>query len=297
MKIYLDCVPCIYRQALQVARLASLTEDVQKQIVVELSKNMEAFLSNYIPPEIMRLVYDIINKLSPIGDVYKKIKEQSNEFALKIYPQMKKKVVGADQGLLLATELAIAGNIIDYGAKNSLEVDNELNKLLNISSSLLPGNNKKIFDFISFATEIENSKTILYIADNAGEVVFDRLLIETIKQHNSMVKIYYAIKEKPIINDALMEDAMQCGIDKIATVISSGSALSGTILSYCNNNFLDLFHTADLVISKGQGNFEGLREVDRAVFFLLIAKCPVIAAMINTSIGEMILYHKNHKIR
>jgi uncharacterized protein with ATP-grasp and redox domains len=122
--------------------------------------------------------------------------------------------------------------------------------------------------------------------------VFDRLLIETIKQYNSTVEIYYAIKEKPIINDALMQDAIQCSIDRVATVISSGSALSGTILSCCNQNFLQLFNKADLVISKGQGNFEGLHQTERDIYFLFIAKCPVIAQMINGAIGNMILFYK-----
>jgi len=292
MKTYLDCIPCFYRQAIEAARLANLTQDEQKQIVIELSSNVENFLSGYSPPEIARMVYDIINRHAATEDVYKKIKKQNNEFALKLYPKLKQRILEADTPLLLATEFAIAGNIIDYGAKNSLDVDHEINKILNASSELLQANNKIIFDFVLFENKIQNAKSILYLADNAGEVVFDKLLIETIKEHNPMLEIYYAVKEKPIINDALICDAIQCGIDKIAIVLSSGSELSGTLLPSCTKSFVKLFDKADLVISKGQGNFEGLHQAARDIFFLFIVKCPVIARMIDGNIGNMILFYK-----
>jgi len=294
MKTYFDCISCFYRQAISAARIANLTEDTQKQILIELSQNMDKFLSGYIPPEIARMVYDIVHKHATTEDIYKKIKEESNVFALKLYPELKERLIEADHSLLFATQLAIAGNIIDFAAKAHLDVACEIDRILKKTSDLLwTDGNASIFNFASFKTKIYNSKVILYLADNAGEIVFDKILLETIKHHNSGAKIYFAVKEKPIINDALAQDAIQCGIDEIATVISSGSELSGTILSYCNKEFLDLFNTADLVISKGQGNFEGLSQVtSRDIYFLFIAKCPVIARMINSNTGNMILYHK-----
>jgi uncharacterized protein with ATP-grasp and redox domains len=292
MKTYLDCIPCFYRQAIAAARLANLAEGAQRQIVIELSKNVEKFLSGYSPPEIARMVYDIINKYANTEDIYKELKENNNEFALKLYPKLQQKIAKADHSLLLATELAIAGNIIDYGAKNSLDVDCEIDKIVNASSELFWASNKIIADFASFKNKILHSKFILYLGDNAGEIVFDKLLVETIKQHNPAVEIYYAVKEKPIINDALMQDAIQCGIDKFATVISSGSGLSGTILEYCTPDFLTKFNEVDLVISKGQGNFEGLHQASRDIHFLFIVKCPVIAGMINGNIGNMVLFYK-----
>lgn len=293
MKTYLECIPCFFKQAVAAARLANLSEDIQEKIVIELAQNVEAsFVSSHSPPEIVRMVYNIVNKHAKTEDVYNQIKKQNNELALSLYPKLKQRIKESENKLLLATELAIAGNIIDYGTKNSLDIDNEINKILSETSSLFQTSNKAIFDFPLFQNQIQNSRCILYLADNAGEVVFDRLLIETIKQLNPTVKIYYAIKEKPIINDALMQDAIQCSIDKIATVISSGSTLSGTVLSYCAKNFLQLFDKADLVISKGQGNFEGLHQTKRDLYFLFIAKCSVVARIINGNIGNMVLFYK-----
>lgn len=293
MKTYLECIPCFYKQAIAASHLANLSEDIQEKIAVEISKNIEIFLSNNSPPEIMRIVYDIINKYAKTDDVYKEIKEQNNNLILKLYQKLKQRIRESSNELLLATELAIAGNIIDYGAKNSSDIDREIERILDGTSELLQANNKIIFDFASFQEKINNSQRILYLADNAGEIVFDKLLIEIIRQYNPTTKVYYAVKEKPIINDALIQDAIQCSIGDVATVISSGSVFSGTILSYCNDNFLDLFDKADLVISKGQGNFEGLHEVDRDVYFLFIAKCPVIARMINGNTGNMVLFYNN----
>ena len=293
MKTYLECIPCFFKQAVAAARLANLTEDIQEKIVIEFAQNVETlFVSGYSPPEIARMVYDIVNKHAKAEDVYKQIKKQNNALALSLYPKLKQRIKESENKLLLATELAIAGNVIDYGAKNSLDIDNEINKILSGTSSLFQASNKVIFDFPLFQNRIQNSRCILYLADNAGEVVFDRLLIETIKQYNPTIKFYYAVKEKPIINDALMQDAIQCSIDKVATVISSGSTLSGTIIPYCTQSFLQLFNRADLVISKGQGNFEGLYQTERDIYFLFIAKCVVIAQMINGAIGNMILFYK-----
>ncbi len=295
MRTFLDCIPCFYRQALEASRLAGLTETTQKQLILELSQNIEMFLSDTAPPEVARMVYDIINKHANTQDIYQKVKKQCNEFALTLYPELKKRIKEADNSLLLAAELAIAGNIIDYGAKNSLDIDDEVNNILNESSELFQIANKKIFDFVAFQNKTHQAKSILYLADNAGEVVFDKLLIETIKQVNNKVDIYYAVKAKPIINDALIEDAMQCGIDQFAAVLSSGSSLSGTILPYCTQEFLDLFYKADMVISKGQGNFEGLHDAARDIFFLFIAKCPIIANMVQGKIGNMLLFYKPTK--
>jgi len=130
------------------------------------------------------------------------------------------------------------------------------------------------------------------LGDNAGETVFDRILIEEIRQIDKNKKIYYAVKAQPIINDALFEDARVCGIDSSAEIISSGSDAPGTILEICSKEFLDIYKQADMVISKGQGNFEALSCPGRSVFYLFMAKCSVIARYVGCDIGDIILrYH------
>ena len=200
-------------------------------------------------------------------------------------------MASADDPLLFAVEMAISGNIIDYGAKNSLNVDEELAKILNEEKEVIKKGKNNIFDYAIFRRVLKDSKAILYLADNAGEVVFDRILIEQIKSMYKDKDIIYAVKEKPVINDALRQDAEDCGIGKTAGIVSSGSDAPGTVLSLCSEEFLSIYREADMVISKGQGNFEALSETQRPVFFLFIAKCPVIAKDAGCSVGDVILYY------
>jgi len=130
----------------------------------------------------------------------------------------------------------------------------------------------------------------LYIADNAGETVFDRLLIEEIGQ-----PVVYAVREKPIINDATREDAVLSGLDKVSKVMSSGCDSPGNILKFCSAEFLRVYRSADLIISKGQGNYEALSDEKRPVFFLLKAKCPVVARDLGLEEGSIVLLKRGEK--
>ena len=141
------------------------------------------------------------------------------------------------------------------------------------------------------------AKNILYIGDNAGETVFDRILMEYIQNQHGKKNIFYAVKEKPTSNDAMIQDALECGIDGPAEIISSGSGISGTVLSVCSPRFLELFKSADMIISKGQGNYEGLSGVKRKVFFLLSVKCAVIADHIGCNIGDHVLIKHGKKLK
>ncbi len=296
MKTYLDCIPCFFKQALEASKIAGSGQRKRKEILIELAKVLRKFSLNSSPPEMGRVIYGLVKEITGKRDPYLKIKEKSNRLALGIYPKLKKKVEHSRDGLLMAVELAVAGNIIDYGVKNTLNVDAELAKILDEENKAIKGENKAIFDYAKFKNTLKKSKDILYLADNAGEVVFDRILIEEIKRMDPGKKIIYAVKEKPVINDALKKDALFCGIDKLAKVISSGSDAPGTVLSLCSGKFLKIYKNASMVISKGQGNFEALSGTKRPVFFLFMAKCPVIAQDVGCRIGDVILfYHERAK--
>ena len=133
-----------------------------------------------------------------------------------------------------------------------------------------------------------NAQDILYLADNAGEIVFDRLLIEQLP----MQKITVVVKGFPIINDATMEDAVAAGLTEIVSVIDNGSDAPGTILEICSDAFVSRFEQADLIITKGQGNYETLSDIDKNIYFILKAKCPVIASDLGCPIGQMVLINK-----
>jgi len=228
------------------------------------------------PPEIGREVYRIISEMTGVKDPYQEIKKTCTNQALDLYPEVKKKVQKAENSLMAAVRAAIAGNIIDFGAQAEFDMKKDLERIL--SQELA------INHFPQFAQMIEKSNQIIYLADNAGETVFDRVLIEEISK-----PLKYAVRDQPVINDAVKEDAIHAGIDQIAEIISSGSDAPGTILDYCSKDFLEIFESADLIISKGQGNYEALSDIHRPIFFLLKAKCPVIAKDIGVEEGSIIM--------
>jgi len=288
MKTYLDCIPCFYRQALDAARIAGTDEIKQKQIVDKISQLIPDFPLEASPPEMGREIYSLVGKISGVKDPFKEIKENNNKFALKLYPELKQEINNSEDRLLTAVKLSIIGNIIDYGAKNSLDVPKEINYLFQGNFKTDNKNNSIIFKYKQFKEALNEVDTLIYLADNAGEVVFDRLLIEELVKELGK-EVIYVVKGKPIINDALIEDALFCGINKVAKITSSGSDAPGTILKYCSTEFIRLYQKAELIISKGQGNYEALSGEDRPIFFLFRVKCPVIAEDVGCNVGDMIL--------
>ncbi|PIX77384.1 MAG: hypothetical protein COZ37_02975, partial [bacterium (Candidatus Ratteibacteria) CG_4_10_14_3_um_filter_41_18] len=278
-KTYLDCIPCFFRQALSASREADADEILQKRVLDEISREIPKISYSLSPAYMSRIVYRAIRKITGVVDPFKKEKVKSNKLALKLYPQLKERIRRAKEPLEEATKLAILGNTIDFGIGDSFNLEKELNS----------EGNFPIFDYEEFKKFLKKNTKILYIADNCGETVFDRLLIEEMGKG-----VIYAVRSAPIINDATIEDAKFCGIDKIAKLIPSGSPISGTPLELCSQEFLSFFNQSSFIISKGQGNFETLSEANRPIFFLLKAKCSIVARELNCKIGDMILKY-NHR--
>lgn len=253
------------------------TQDEKTQVKV--MKNVMKYLQNTsfdkTPPEMSMHVHRIIRETSKCGDPYKDVKDKSNKNAMRLYPKLKKIVEKSDDKLLTAVKLAIAGNVIDYGVPNRFDITNTINKVL-----------KKDFainDYENFKKDLDLAKNVLYIADNAGEIVFDKLLLEELNGKN----VFFAVKSGPIINDATVEDTEIAGIDKIAKVLTNDSPSPGVLLNHCSKEFLSYYKNTDVVIAKGQGNYESLS--NESVYFLLMVKCPLVANDLNVNIGDMIL--------
>ena len=150
---------------------------------------------------------------------------------------------------------------------------------------------------------LDNGAKVLYLADNSGEIVYDSLVIEALADMDLDVTV--VVKSGPIINDALLDDARACGIDKFATILENGTSCPGTPLDICSAELLQAFKDTDLIISKGQGNFETLSEAEAEIYFLLTVKCPVVgshlAEISGTSPqdlpgkGELVLFHYDGK--
>lgn len=291
MKTYLECIPCFFKQAIEAARFAGASKRTQKKILDELSKVIPKISLDASPPEMGRTIYGLVEKLTNKNDPFKRVKKKSNRTALRLYGKLKKRMQHCRDRLLAAVELAIAGNIIDYGIQNTINVDKEIKKILSQEHRAIKGesSSSRLFNYPKFKSKLRKAKTILYIGDNAGEIVFDKILIEEIKRLYKNKRIIYAVKGRPIINDALIEDAYQCEIDKMVEVVSTGLGIPGTKLSLCSKKFRKIFKKADMIISKGQGNFESLSEQKKPVCFLFVAKCPVVAKDVKCKIGDVIL--------
>ena len=254
----------------------NLDEKKIQEILVAFGHQLSRIHAEAIPPEIGREAYHLISEKSGILDPYAKLKKANTQQALFLYPRLKERVACSQNRLKMAIRMAIAGNVIDFGANADFDLDRDLDVLL--SQKLA------VDHYPAFRQALQSARKILYLADNAGETVFDRILIEELGK-----PVVYAVREKPIINDAVYQDALDAGIDEVAEIVSSGTDAPGTILKLCSDNFLKIFRSADLVISKGQGNYEGLSEETRPVFFLLKAKCAVIARDIGAKQGNLIL--------
>ena len=276
MKTYLDCLPCFLNQALRAGRIATNDEKKIKELLDEVGAMIKEIPMENTPPETGAIIYRKISEITNNNDPYKEIKAKNISHALHLYPKLKQKVDESDDRLLTAIQLAVAGNIIDLGVGKEFNIAEDVEKTLRQEFV--------IFDYELFKKELEKTDDILYIGDNAGEAVFDKILIEELGK-----PVTYVVREIPIINDVTEKEAIEIGIDKIATVISSGTTAPGTVLYLCNDAFKEKFIKAKFIISKGQGNYEGLSGIDSPVFFMLRAKCPVIAKNIGVNVDDIIL--------
>ncbi|MBN1783085.1 DUF89 family protein [bacterium] len=289
MKSTLDCIPCFFKQALETARLAGADVHQQRLILDDVARVMAEFDHDSPPPEMSRHIYRAIRERTGVADPFLKIKEESNRIVLDIYDQLMLRTETSPDPLRTAVELAIAGNIIDYGATTALKIDQELERILADEYRAIQEENSSLFRFDEFKSSLINATELLYIADNAGEIVFDRVLLQVIRSQFPQIRIRFAVREIPAINDVLMQDAEQCRISDLAEVISSGSDGPGTFLEKSGETFLKIFNEADMIIAKGQGNYETLSETNRPIYFLLLVKCSVIASHIGCRVGNIIL--------
>jgi len=281
MKTFLDCIPCFLTQTLKVVRKTTDDEAVH---FLALKKVMEKLASISLldsPPAISCEVYRTIRKITSIDDPYEKEKKEQNLLALALSAEFKDIIRESGDPLLVAIKLAIAGNIIDLGIEK--KVDDLKEDILNTIRIPLTVNH-----YQEFRKKILKAETILYLGDNAGEIVFDKILIKEIKKIKN-VKVIFVVRGAPIINDVTMDDADFVKMGEVADVVSNGFDAPGTILKKIDPEIAKLFFQADMIISKGQGNYESLSGQDKEIFFLLKAKCQVIARDIGVNEGDAIL--------
>ena len=279
MKTFFDCIPCIVRQALDSVRLATSHETVHEQVLREILRTAAEMDLQQTPPEMAQWIHRRIREHIGQSDPYRRIKDRFNRMALKLYPTLRDWVARASIPMETAVRLAIAGNVIDVGVNSRLSESQVHQSVMHALSGSLDA------DVDEFSRAVSDAGRILYLADNAGEIVFDRVLIEQI----SPEKVTVGVRGFPVINDATMRDADDAGVTELVEVVDNGSDAPGTILGDCGEAFLERFENADLVIAKGQGNYETLSEVDKDIYFLLKVKCPVIARDIGCQMDSLVM--------
>lgn len=280
MRTYLDCYPCFLRQALEAARTNGADEPRQRAVLDQVMRILETVDLDATPPEITHRVHDVVRTTLQVGDPYRVLKAESTRHALALYEHLKMQIEAAADPLEVAVRLAIAGNIIDYGPPGAPAGTAALEAAVNAALR----RPLAINHLAAFRSRLAAAEHILYLADNAGETVFDRVLIEMLDRPTT-----YVVKGGPVLNDALAEDALAAGLDRVAAIMDNGTDAPGTILDRCSAALRAEFDEASLVVAKGQANYETLSDCDREIFVLLQVKCPVIARHVGVPVGSMVI--------
>ena len=278
MKSDMECLICLLKQAVNTVKIATQDKTLQREVInrtADVIRNADLGLS---PAVISTEVYRIVSDVTGVEDPYKQQKEQTNREALGMLPDLQKMISDADDVLDAAIHLAVAGNIIDTGIGYKYDLKHDIYVIMQTPFA--------INDIESFKKELQPGRKILYLGDNSGEIVFDRVLIEQILTKG--IDVTFAVKSGPIINDAMMEDAQTAGITEIVPVIETGSDDIGINFERVSEKFRRTFDNADFILAKGHGNYETCSELPYNIYFLLKAKCNVVAKELGVNEGDIV---------
>ncbi len=272
------CFFCFARAFERLIEKENLLPKEKKQFANDMFGLFNDVKYDFSIPEVSRELHVLLKQYSNNPDPYQKEKKQSNDLVIGMYPELKDIIFQSGNYFDTALRLSIAGNIIDFGISNTFDLHSTIDKVLNSEFA--------IDDSLLLKQSLSEAKTVLYLADNCGEMVFDKLFIETIMHPN----LIYAVRGEPVINDVTLEDAKYVGMELVADVISNGYDAPSTLLDHCSSEFLEVFNRADVIISKGQGNLEGLLgNTTKDIYFLLMVKCEVIADVLGVKKGDFVV--------
>ena len=284
MKLGLDCLPCILRMALRSARLVTKDVELQKKIMIEVIKSFESISWDLMPIELAFIVNRVITEMTGNPDPFKELRKRSNDAVLKIYPELKRMIEDSSDKLETAVKLSAAGNSIDFGAYVQLDLYESIRRAVKESLA--------INDYEEFRERVLEAEDVIYFLDNAGEIVLDKLLIETMLDVRSkpFKSITLVVKGGPAIGDAIPEDARYVGLDRLPNIrvrcVSNGVEGTGPWMS--SEVVRGWIREHSLRIFKGHANFEAYDDEPDS-FFILIVKCPIVARAIGAPIGSLVL--------
>ncbi|MGI6487293.1 MAG: damage-control phosphatase ARMT1 family protein [Syntrophothermaceae bacterium] len=280
MRTHFDCLPCIMRQTVDAARFATEDSNLQEKIIRKIITEMVQYDFNESPPYMSQIIHKHVRELSNMADPYREVKHQFTRLGLDLYDELKNIVQASQDPFSTAIKIAIAGNIIDFGVFSEISEEQVHAAIEDCLQAPLPAETVN-----HLKDDIAGAKNILFLGDNAGETVFDRLFIEEMP----LEKVTYVVKGSPIVNDATMKDAEEAGLTELVRVIDNGSDAQGTILKLCSTEFIDSLRQADLIIAKGQAHYETMSDLElNRIYYLFQAKCAVVADDTGCQMGEMV---------
>lgn len=281
MRINVECIPCFARQAILTTRRCTDDPAIEWEVIRRVAELISDMSPQTTPPDFAAGVYGVIAELTGVEDPFKAPKLEANKLAMAVVSELGNGIEDFPDPLLAAVKLAIAGNSMDLG------VVSEFGDVGDLARRVME-TDLGVDDYGALLSRVKNASDILVIGDNTGEIVFDRVLIEQMRRVNDC-HYTYMVRGRPVINDVTMQDAKDVGIVGVAEVVDTGAGTPGLVLSVCSEDAYERFMNADLVIAKGQGNYESLSDAPREVFFLLLAKCDVVSRDLQVPVGSAVV--------
>ncbi|TXT60798.1 MAG: hypothetical protein BAJALOKI2v1_80090 [Promethearchaeota archaeon] len=288
-----ECVGCLLNQVLKAFKL--LEPDIDKNTILKTQKKLmkyllEIDLEKYSAPLVGKFLYNLVGEVLGEDDPYKELKEKYNNLAMQYYEDAKKIVKESQDPLFEAIGASALGNTVDFASQHKIELIKDLKEF--------SPNNFKINDYETFKKDLGRIDKMVIIGDNTGEIVFDKLLIETIKEIYPSLGLKYAVRSAPVINDATIKDARSIGITELVEVIESSPAPGIDFSEVSNDLMIYLSEDNSVVLAKGQGNFEtlyGVELTNSRIYYLLKAKCSLMERIFNVPLGSLIFKKKTDK--
>lgn len=278
MKATADCIPCIENYVLKTARHVSEDDWLQRKVLLDTMEVLRNASYDRSPPEICYDVIKAANKMLGVTDPYREVKEDLNKASIPVAAKADKIIQDSDDPLLSSLKFACAANMLDVAVQNKATPEDVL--------ETAGSRNFEIDNYELLKEDIERAKNVFYILDNAGEIAFDKLVVQQLLDK----EVTCVVRHSPVLNDATLEDAEAVSLSKLCNVIDPGADFIGLPLDLCSGEFKEAFESADIIIAKGQANFETLENASpKSVYFMLVAKCPVVAGMLDVNVGDMIL--------
>lgn len=281
MKAKNDCILCMFRQALNTVRQVTRDEEQQLEVLRRVARIAESPDMNQTPAALSQPVYQIVSDVTGVADPFVVQKRETNAAALKILPSLQSILASSSDPLNTALHIAVAGNIIDMGIGHAFNVERDIHAMLDTPFA--------IHALAEFRSEIRPGRRLLYLGDNAGEIVFDTVLVRYLV--DAGMHVTYTVKSGPIINDATLQDACDVGMTELVPVIETGSNDIGVNWDRVSAEFRQTVSQADVILGKGHGNFETCIGRPGNFYFLLKAKCEVVAAELGIPLGSLVFAH------